>query len=442
MFKKKSLPFDFAQGDMASLIAGKSKHVTVSGVELQAFFVGFGNVFVRKASLAMTLLLLLSCSLAFAQTGTIKGVVKDSLGQKMEFISIVIEEDQKFSTTTDKNGAFELKVPANKKITLVFSSLNIVPYRGTIQVGANEVGVINVTVNEKVNTKGVVNVIAERKDGTVSQVEVKNQQFIASVNESFESNLQFQGLGVSKTNELSSAYSVRGGNFDENLVYVNDFEVYRPFLIRSGQQEGLSFVNGNLVSNVKFTSGGFQAKYGDKMSSVLDVTYKRPQYFGGSFYASLLGFGGHLEGCDKSKRFTFLVGVRQRLSQYVLRSLETKGEYSPSFLDAQLYATYTSKNDKWSVELISNYSRNQFTFKPVNRETSFGLLTDVKKLTVYFDGQEADKYQTLMNGLSLSYLPTPNLKFKILGSYYLNREKEAYDILGRILFKPGRKRFR
>ncbi len=373
---------------------------------------------------------LLISAVAFAQTGTIKGVVKDSLGQKMEFISIVIEEDQKFSTTTDKNGAFELKVPANKKITLVFSSLNIVPYRGTIQVGTNEVGVINVTVNEKVNTKGVVNVIAERKDGTVSQVEVKNQQFIASVNESFESNLQFQGLGVSKTNELSSAYSVRGGNFDENLVYVNDFEVYRPFLIRSGQQEGLSFVNGNLVSNVKFTSGGFQAKYGDKMSSVLDVTYKRPQYFGGSFYASLLGFGGHLEGCDKSKRFTFLVGVRQRLSQYVLMSLETKGEYSPSFLDAQLYATYTTKNEKWAVELISNYSRNQFTFKPVNRETSFGLLTDVKKLTVYFDGQEADKYQTLMNGLSLSYLPTPNLKFKILGSYYLNREKEAYDILG------------
>ncbi len=389
-----------------------------------------GDCFVRKAVLAMTLLFS-CCAFSFAQsTGTIKGVVKDSLGHKMDFISVVVEEDQKYFTQTDTNGFFQIKVPAGKKITLVFSSLNTVTYRGTIQVGAGEIGVINVVVNEKVNTKGTVRITADRKDGTVSQVEVKNQQFIASVNESFESNLQFQGLGVSKTNELSSAYSVRGGNFDENLVYVNDFEVYRPFLIRSGQQEGLSFVNGNLVSNVKFTSGGFQAKYGDKMSSVLDVTYKKPKYFAGSAYASLLGFGGHLEGCDKSKRFTFLIGVRQRLSQYVLKSLETKGEYSPNFLDAQLYATYTTKNEKWAVELISNYSRNQFLFKPVNRETSFGLLTDVKKLTVYFDGQEADRYQTLMNGLSLNYFPNDNIKLKILGSYYMNREKEAYDILG------------
>ncbi len=150
--------------------------------------------------------------------------------------------------------------------------------------------------------------------------------------------------------------------------------MYRPFLIRSGQQEGLSFVNGSLVGNVKFTSGGFQSKYGDKMSSVLDVTYKRPKEFSGSVYGSLLGVGGHLEGCDKSKRFTFLVGVRQRLSQYVLKSLETQGEYSPNFVDAQLFATYTSKNEKWGLELISNYSRNQFVFKPVNRETTFGLL--------------------------------------------------------------------
>jgi hypothetical protein len=369
------------------------------------------------------------CTIAFAQTlGTVKGVVKDSSDQKLDFISIVVEQDQRYSTNSDKNGNFELKVPADTKITLVFSSLNTIATRRQLEVKANETVTINQVLPLKITTKSTTVITGVKKD--VGTVEIKNQQIMVSTSGDFNENLLAQGLGVQKSNELSSAYSVRGGNFDENLVYVNDFEVYRPFLIRSGQQEGLSFVNGNLVSNVKFTSGGFQAKYGDKMSSVLDVTYKRPQYFGGSFYASLLGFGGHLEGCDKSKRFTFLVGVRQRLSQYVLRSLETKGEYSPSFLDAQLYATYTSKNDKWAVELISNYSRNQFTFKPVNRETSFGLLTDVKKLTVYFDGQEADKYQTLMNGLSLSYLPTPNLKFKILGSYYLNREKEAYDILG------------
>jgi hypothetical protein len=371
------------------------------------------------------------CAFSFAQkTGTIKGVVTDSSGKGLEFISVVVEEDQNYNTTSDKNGAFELKVPANRKITLILSSLNTVPFKGRITVAPNEVLVITQVVEVKQNVKPEVNVIGDKKDNSVGSVDIKNQTFIASVNESFESNLQFQGLGVSKTNELSSAYSVRGGNFDENLVYVNDFEVYRPFLIRSGQQEGLSFVNGNLVSSVKFTSGGFQAKYGDKMSSVLDVTYKRPTHFAGSVYGSLLGFGAHLEGCDKSKRFTFLVGVRQRLSQYVLRSLETKGEYSPNFLDAQLFLTYTSKNQKWGIDLISNYSRNQFIFKPVNRETSFGLLTDVKKLTVYFDGQEADKYQSLMNGLSLNWFPNENLRFKLLGSYYLNREKEAYDILG------------
>ena len=369
-------------------------------------------------------------AISFAQSfGTLTGTVKDSSGRNLDNITVVVEEDQKYNTSTDASGHFTLKVPADKKITIVFSSLNTVPYRGRISVKPNETISINQTVSLKMNVKQDVNIIGDRKDNVVSTVDIKNQQMIASVNESFESNLQFQGLGVSKNNELSSSYSVRGGNFDENLVYVNDFEVYRPYLIRSGQQEGLSFINGNMVSNVKFSSGGFQARYGDKMSSVLDVTYKRPKAFGGSFYASLLGVGGHLEGCDKKQRFTFIVGVRQRLSQYVLKSLDTKGEYSPNFLDVQGFFSYRV-HPKLTIEYIANYSRNQFVFKPVTRETSFGLLTDVKKLTVYFDGQESDQYQTALNGLSFNYAPNENLLIKFLGSYYLNREKEAYDILG------------
>ncbi len=374
---------------------------------------------------------LVFCACAFAQTyGTVKGVAKDSTGVKMQDISVVVQEDQRVSAYTDKSGAYTLRVPAGKEITLVFSSLNTIPFRRKVTVKEGDTLTVNPTLSIKIITKGTAVITGERKDNAVSTVEIKDQKMLASVNGSFEDNLQFQGIGVSKSNELSSAYSVRGGNFDENLVYVNDFEVYRPFLVRAGQQEGLSFVNGSLVNNVKFYAGGFQAKYGDKMSSVLDVTYKKPQYFAGSFYASLLGFGAHLEGCDKSKRFTFLIGVRQKLSQYVLKSLETKGQYSPNFVDAQLFATYTGKNNKWGIELISNYSRNQFVFKPVTRETSFGLLTDVKKLTIYFDGQEADQYQTLMNGIALKWMPKENLNFKLLGSHYLNREKEAYDILG------------
>src|ERR1043165_7998192 len=383
--------------------------------------------------LAFFSLLVFASAVSFAQGfGTVKGVVKDSTGKRMDVVTVTVNEHPNMATATDKNGAFALKVPANEKVTLVFSGLNIYTYRGAIKVGPNEVGVIEVTVNERVTTFDTTVIIGRGRgrDLGTDQVIIKNQIFLPTPGQDFNDLIPAMSLGATKSNELSSTYSVRGGSFDENLVYVSDFEVYRPFLVRNGQQEGLSFVNGNLVGNAEFSSGGFQAKYGDKMSSVLDVTYKKPREFGGSFYASLLGFGGHLEGSDKSKRFTFLVGVRQRLSQYILKSLETKGEYSPNFVDAQLYTTYTTKNEKWAFELLSNYSRNQFIFKPVNRETSFGLLTDVKKLTIYFDGQEADRYQTLMNGLAVNYFPNKNIRLKLLGSYYLNREKEAYDILG------------
>lgn len=375
------------------------------------------------------LLLLFSSVKIFSQNfGTVKGTVSDSLGRSVEDVSVVIEEDAKIFTNTNKKGEFSLKVAADKKITIVFSSLNIFPVRKTVQVKANETISIVQVVSVKERILDTAQIIGKKNpiEGP-SQMEVKVVSQLPSVNEGIEAYLRFFGAG--NTNELSSSYSVRGGNFDENLVYVNDFEVYRPFLIRSGSQEGLSFVNPNLVSNVKFSTGGFQARYGDKMSSVLDVTYKRPQKFGGSIYGSLLGFGGHLEGCDKKQRFTFLIGVRQRLSQYILNSLEEKGQYSPNFLDVQGYFTFQI-SEKVGLEYIANYARNNFIFKPVNRETSFGLLTDVKKLTVYFDGQEADRYQTFMNGLALTYNPKENLQFKFLASYYLNREKEAFDILG------------
>lgn len=384
----------------------------------------------KKAVLITFLLLAAVIVFAQTETGTVKGFVSDSSGRQLDFISIVVDEIQSINTTSDKDGSYQLKVPANRKLTIVFSSLNTSTVKRVVELKPGEVLVLNPLLKDKANSIPTTVVTDKRKEDATSTVEIKDQKTLTSINESFESQLPFTTLGVSKSNELSSAYSVRGGNFDENLVYVNDFEVYRPYLIRSGQQEGLTFINGSLVANAKFTSGGFQARYGDKMSSVLDVTYKRPKYFEGSIYASLLGFGAHLAGCDKSQRFTFLVGVRQRTSQYVLKSLETKGQYSPNFVDAQLFVTYTSKNQKFGLELISNYSRNQYIFKPVTRETSFGLLTDVKKLTVYFDGQESDQYQTLMNGLSLIYTPKENLRFKLLGSHYLNREKEAYDILG------------
>lgn len=364
------------------------------------------------------------------ETGIVKGKVLSTDG-KPAIVSVVVEENQRFYTNSNDKGEYELKVPANQFITLVFSSLNTETIREKLSVKPNEVYVLEAEVNLKVQQMKEVEIIdrTKRQEASTTDINVKSQ-LLPTVNESIEAYLVAQALGVQKNNELSSAYSVRGGNFDENLVYVNDFEIYRPFLIRSGQQEGLSFANPNMVQSLKFTSGGFQARYGDKMSSVMDVTYKRPKKFGGSFSGSLLGFGGHLEGVfDKKQRFTFIVGVRQRLSQYIIKSLETSGQYSPNFLDVQGYFTF-QWNEKWSSEIITQFSRNRFDFKPVQRETTFGYITDVKRLTVYFEGQEADRYQTFMNGFALKYQPNENLSLKLLGSAYLNQEKEAYDILG------------
>lgn len=359
-------------------------------------------------------------------TGTIKGRVVDSTGTPIELVTVVIEQDQKLSTTTDTGGYYTLTIPANKEYTIVFSSINTKPIRRSVILKEGQVINSKQIVSYKGNYIRQVDVTADKKGPIeAGAMDIKVVSQMASINDGIEAYL----VGITKNNELSSAYSVRGGNFDENLVYVNDFEVYRPFLIRSGQQEGLSFVNTNMVSNVRFSLGGFQAKYGDKMSSVLDVTYKRPNHFGGSIYGSLLGFGGNIEGCDKKQIFTFNIGVRQRTSQYILKSLDEKGQYSPNFIDVQGF--FTGKlHKKWALEYLVNYSRNQFIFQPVNRETTFGLLTDVKKFTVYFDGQEADQYQTLMNGLALVFTPKDNLYLKLLGSQYHSQEKEAYDILG------------
>jgi hypothetical protein len=236
-------------------------------------------------------------------------------------------------------------------------------------------------------------------------------------------------LGASSNNELSSQYSVRGGNYDENLVYVNDFEIYRPFLIRSGQQEGLSFINSDMVSSLLFSAGGFAAKYGDKMSSVLDIDYRKPEKFGGAASISLLGGSLTLEGASPNQSLRFLVGARYKTNQYLLNSLETTGDYRPAFSDIQADVTY-DVSDKVSLEAIANYSSNQYQFIPQDRVTTFGTIQNTLRLTVYFDGQEVDKYTTAMGGLSVTYKPKSNLRLKFLASIYGNQEDETFDVIG------------
>lgn len=389
----------------------------------------FKTVSLYFKNLVIAFLVLFSFG-AYAQDyAVVKGVVKTEDGKAASIVNVVLKENQNFGALTNDDGNFELKAPPGK-YTLIISALSIRSIERKIELKLGQPLELNLSVKSKENILPTVDIKDRntRAEGSMSEIKVDNIMLPDAGGGGIEAFLAAQTLGFSKTNELSSNYSVRGGNFDENLVYVNGFEVYRPFMIRSGQQEGLSFPNPNLVSNIKFSSGGFQAHYGDKLSSVLDVTYKRPKQWGGSFSASLLGFAANLEGCDKSKRFTFLLGFRQKLSQYIVRTLDTKGQYNPNFIDVQFFATYLI-NEKWSLELISNYARNTFYYAPDTRTTKFGSISDVKQLEMAFEGSEYDTYSSLMNGLSLNYYPKENIKLKLMGSVYSNREKEQFDII-------------
>lgn len=237
------------------------------------------------------------------------------------------------------------------------------------------------------------------------------------------------GIGVSSNNELSSGYSVRGGNFDENLVYVNDIEVYRPFLVRSGQQEGFSFANPTMVQNINFSAGGFEAKYGDKLSSVLDITYRKPLKFEGNASGSFLGGNIQLEGISKNRLMAWSIGTRYRTNSYLLKSLDTKGEYRPSALDVQTFLTF-DVNPKLKVEFLGNVANNKYLVIPTSRQTNFGTVNQALRLTIYFDGQELMQYTTFMGGISTTYRPDPKTKLKFITSAYRAKEEEVYTVQG------------
>ena len=239
--------------------------------------------------------------------------------------------------------------------------------------------------------------------------------------------------GVVSNNELSSQYRVRGGNFDENLIYVNGIEIYRPFLVGSGQQEGLSFVNSQLVNNIEFSAGGFAAEYGDKMSSVLDVTYKTPREFAASLSLSLLGAEAHVEGATKNEKFSYLVGARYKNTALVLGMMDTKGDYKPNFTDAQALLNYKF-NEKWDLSLFGYYSKNRYMFIPQNARINTGTIDIPLQLNVYFDGREVDDYTTGLGALTLSYKPNNDLNLKWIASAYSTYETETFDIQEQYFF--------
>jgi len=377
----------------------------------------------------ISLILVLSFFIGFSQeTATIKGTLKSKDGTPIDFANIVIKETKK-GTTTNQYGKYKIKVPANTNLTIIISHIEFTPETLKVKLKPNETKDISKNLSTNYTMIGEATVEdKEKRQRGITRLDSKKYEIIPSTGSGIESLIKTLP-GVSSNNELSSQYTVRGGNFDENLVYVNNIEIYRPQLVKSGEQEGLSFINPDLVKSVEFSAGGFEAMYGDKMSSVLDIKYKTPRKFAGSFTAGLLGGTGHLEGSTKNHKLTYLIGGRYKSNAYLLSSLDTKGEYKPRFWDIQTYIAYEF-DERWQISYLGNYTDNTYNFIPQDRETSFGTVNEALGLKIYFDGQELDKFQTVTNAITTTFRPNNKTKLKLIASGFSTKESETYDILG------------
>jgi len=368
--------------------------------------------------------LMFNAASAQNNTCTITGIVTDDKNNPLVGVN-VIDTLTYQGTSTDGKGSYTIKMPQQKNVVLALSYLGYETFYKTINTTKKNKLKLNIAL--KPSTLEEIIIHDETVKGT--SIERINSQSIEAISTVGGLETIIKSLpGVTNNNELSSQYSVRGGNFDENLVYVNDFEITRPFLIRSGQQEGLSFINPDLVGSIQFSSGGFQAKYGDKMSSVLDISYKTPTEFKGSIGVGLLGYSGHLEGVTNNEKFTYLFGVRYKSNAYLLNALPTQGDYQPSFLDIQTNLSYKI-NDNLKLAYIGNISRNKYEIIPQFSESSFGAVNFSREIRIAFDGQERDSFLSSMNGLSLNYQPNNKFSAKLLSSVYVTAEKESFDII-------------
>ncbi len=372
-----------------------------------------------------TLLFLAFSSIAFAQNQTAKvaGVVLDKNDKPVEGVTVSYQAK---SSITDAHGFYGIVVPANQKIVLVFTHTSLKKITATLHLKPNEEREFYVVMNNAEQLGEVV--VTGRKSRVQGIVSVspetvrKNPSAMPGV----ESVVKLLP-SASGNNELSSGYNVRGGNYDENLVYVNEIEVYRPFLVRSGQQEGLSFTNTDMVQNVDFSAGGFQAKYGDKLSSVLDITYRTPKKYSVSAEASFLGGNITVEGVSKNKKWSAITGMRYRDNSLFVNSQETQTNYRPTFADVQTNVNF-SPNDKWKFSFLGNVSQNKYNYQPLSRQTNFGTIDEPIALQVFYEGQEKDKYQTLFGAFKAAFSKDANNNFRLISSVYHTQEQEYFDI--------------
>ncbi|MEH0155651.1 carboxypeptidase regulatory-like domain-containing protein [Limibacter armeniacum] len=377
---------------------------------------------------------------SFAQKATIRGIVTDANGTGIPHATVMVENLEKVSYITNEAGAYILTIPADKPIDLIFKHVQFLPERTTIVLAPNEIRVLDISFKDKVTELSEVAVTGQklpeaRQEAGTIKVSPNTLKSIPTPFGDFNQQLISGGaLGISGNSELSSAYSVRGGSFDENLVYVNNIQIYRPFLVRAGQQEGLSFVNSEMVQSVAFSSGGWQPKYGDKLSSVLNINYKTPKQFGASLNASLLGGGLQVEGASKNQKFTYVTGLRYKTSEYLLNTLETDGQYLPRFGDIQTYLQYdlsrNGERNKTVLGVLASYASNRYKVVPETRTTRFGTFQDVKNLTVAFDGRENMDYDTFQGGLKLSHRFADNFNSDFIVSVLNTSERENIDLEG------------
>lgn len=380
-----------------------------------------------QRALGMVLLFLCACALcAQGRQVRLKGSVKDDSGNPLELVTVRIE-GQAAGTLTNLKGSYSFTFQSADTIVVVYSLAGYTAKRRTLLHPRDSL-TLHVQLSPRDNQLEAATVRGlKTQSGTLQNLKGKDTHLFPSTTGNGVEDLVIQQAGVSSHNELSSQYNVRGGSFDENCVYLNGMEVFRPMLVRSGGAEGLSIINSDMVEKIGFSSGGFEAKYGDKMSSVLDITYKRPEKFEASLTGSLLG-GSAYVGVG-GKKWSWMNGLRYKTTRYLLSSLQEEGEYRPTFLDYQTFFSWRP-SQRWDLSLTGNISDNHYNFKPESRETKFGTLEDSKSFKVYFDGREKDYFRTYYGALDLTHNFSKRTSLSLLASAFSTYERETYDIQG------------
>lgn len=367
------------------------------------------------------------CTLVtFAQKARVKGVILDEMQNPLKQVTVKGLDKVVF---TNANGFYTLEIPAQQKVMLVFSHPTFKNSSVTVELKPNEDFELNPVLSTKIEQMGELVITSDSKKRIegVTTIDPITIRLIPGANAGVE-NIIKTLPGVYSNNELSTSYAVRGGNYDENLVYVNEIEVYRPFLIRSGQQEGLSFTNTNMVENVDFSAGGFQSKYGDKLSSVLDISYRNPKRFRAGLEASLLGGSVTAEGVSKNQKWSNITGVRYRDNSLLVNSQETQTNFKPTFFDVQTLLNFNAST-QWNFSFLGNISQNNYNYQPLSRQTNFGTVSEPIALLVYYEGQEKDQYLTYFGAGKAVYQYNASNKLKFIASAYHTQEQEYYDIL-------------